>query len=604
MPQPKRRSADGRRGLRRCHGRPGWRPGSVAAAVWAATALGAVQAAPATPALGLIVRLKDAAAHDEPLAEAARVRQHRRWQAVLDDAALAGRAGRRAPALRAVGRDQQLLDFGHALDATEATRLAERLRRDPRVDWVAPNSREQALQLSADPLSAQQWWLKPAGGTDANLPADRLRGVPGFLTAWQSGLPGATGRAAAVVAVLDTGVTAHPDLDGQFLAGHDFVSDAAFANDGDGRDEDPADPGDGVSRTDLADSHFEGCDVQASSWHGTIVSGMLAAATHNGIGVAGINTAGRVLPVRVAGKCGATVADIVDGMRWAAGLAVAGVPANGHPARIVNISFGGSAPCGPEYQSAVDELRAHGVVVVAAAGNDHGAVSRPASCAGVVGVAALNRDGFKTHYSNFGSGLRDSGVATVGGDDSRGGAWGALVADNGLVSVWNDGALAPGRPDYAALFGTSFAAPLVAGTLSLMLSVNPALGREQLVQGLRLTARPHVTSPHIADCSESNPGRCLCTAQTCGAGIVDADQALRYAAHPDGYVPPPRQGAVLDSPELASAAALGPDRAPNALPAASAEGHRGGGASSAGWVLGVAVAAAALSRRRAGRRRD
>ncbi len=97
---------------------------------------------------------------------------------------------------------------------------------------------------------------------------------------------------------------------------------------------------------------------------------MIAAQDNNGTGGAGIHWGASILPVRVAGKCGADLADIVDGMRWAGGLAVAGMAPNPNPARIINISFGGSAACGAMYQTAIDELRNAGVVVVAAAGNE------------------------------------------------------------------------------------------------------------------------------------------------------------------------------------------------------------------------------------------
>lgn len=581
-------------------------------ALAAGSACAWAQTIAAPPALGLIVRLKDAPAHeaapldDSPRATPLARLESARWQAVLRDAALSATSGQREPAQRAVGRDQRLLDFGRGLGAEEAARLAARLRRDPRVDWVAPNVRERPLQVS-DPLYPQQWWLKPVSGSNANALVDRLRGVPGFLSAWQSGLPGATGSAQAIVAVLDTGLTSHPDLTGRTLPGYDFVSDAVYANDGDGRDSDPADPGDWVSATDKAtDAHFVGCDEARSSWHGTLITGLIAAATDNRIGVAGIAPQGRVLPVRVAGKCGATVADIVDGMRWAAGLAVAGVPGNPNPARIINISFGGSAACGPEYQGVIDELRTRGAgglgtVVVAAAGNEHGAVTRPASCTGAVGVAALNRDGFKTHYSNFGSELAASGLATVGGDDNSAGAWRYLLADSGIVSVWNTGTQAPGQADYAALFGTSFAAPMVSGTLSLMLSVNPGLSLDQLVKGLLKTVRPHVTSPLIGPCSSDNPGRCICSTARCGAGILDAPQALLFAANPGSYVAPARLPEVIDNAEVAQAAALGPDLPPNTEVVTVQAPASGGGAVSLAWVAALSLAVAAL--RRGGSRR-
>src|SRR5205085_8573691 len=140
---------------------------------------------------------------------------------------------------------------------------------------------------------------------------------------------------------------------------------------------------------------FSGCTVQNSSWHGTIIAGIVAAVTNNSSGVAAINRNGRVLPVRVGGKCGADVADIVDGMRWAAGLSVPGTPPNPNPARIISVSFGGDAACNAAYQSAIDEILGEkGAVVVAAAGNERHAPTRPANCSGVVSVAALNRDGF------------------------------------------------------------------------------------------------------------------------------------------------------------------------------------------------------------------
>ncbi len=583
---------------------------------WPALALAAFAATAAPPplagplAMGLIVRLKDAPPHqatpagDPGRAAALARRETARWTALLRDAALSGASGLREPVQHAVGRDQRLLDFGRGLSAAEAERVAARLRRDPRVDWVAPNVRERRLQVSSDPLSARQWWLQPAGGSNANAIAERLRGVPGFLSAWRSGIPGATGSAQALVAVLDTGLTSHPELAGRTLPGHDFVSDAAYANDGDGRDSDPADPGDWVSAADkAADTRFSGCDEEHSSWHGTSITGIVAAATDNQLGVAGIAPQGRVLPVRVAGKCGAAVSDIVDGMRWAAGLPVPGVPLNAHPARILNISFGGSAACGPEYQTVIDELRVHGAgglgtLVVAAAGNGHGAVSRPASCRGVVGVAALNRDGFKTYYSNFGGELAATGIASVGGDDDAGGAWHDLLADSGIVSVWNAGTQAPGPAQYAALFGTSFAAPMVSGTLGLMLGVNPALSVDELTAGLARTARPHVTSPLIGECSGGNPGRCICSSALCGVGILDAQQAVLFAAHPATYVAPVRWPEVIANAEVVQAVARGPDLPPDtALAVVPAPATRGGGAAAPGWVAALAAAWWGLRRR-------
>jgi serine protease len=258
---------------------------------------------------------------------------------------------------------------------------------------------------------------------------------------------------------------------------------------------------------------------------------------------------------------------------------------NPNPARVINISFGSSAACNAAYQSAIDELYAVGVVVVAAAGNEHTAVIRPASCNHVVAVAALNRDGFKASYSNFGP---DVVVSTVGGDDSSG-AWGDLLTDGGLLTLYNLGTTGPGAAGYARVFGTSFAAPVVAGTISLMLSVNANLTVDQIVAGLRLSARPHVTSTVIGQCSASNPGRCICTSTTCGAGILDAPQALAYAHNPTGYAPPTPTVTNIDAPEVVAAAARGPDIAQGSTNSSDS----GGGGALDGWAL-LALAALTL----------
>jgi serine protease len=484
------------------------------------------------------------------------------------------------------------------------------------VEWVVPNERERLFATPNDPLfaaaatQAGQWWLFPATGSDANALADRRRGVAGIQPAWDLEPEGA----GAVVAVLDTGVTVHPDLASRLLPGHDFVSLVESANDGDGRDADPSDPGDWIDASDLQaqPALYAGCDLRASSWHGTRIAGIVAAVPDNGLGVAGASRHARVLPVRVAGKCGAELADIVDAMRWAAGLPVDGVPPNPNPARVVTLSFGGNAACNAAYQGTIDELAAVGTVVVAAAGNAHGAVARPANCRGVVGVAALNRDGFKATYSNFGPGLL---VATAGGDPPFQGDWGPALGDEGLLTIGNEGVHAPLGGGYAPVYGTSFAAPVAAGVVAQMLALRPSLGVDEVLRGLRASARPHVVSSYIGACAAANPGRCLCGPDTCGAGILDAEQALRFAQDPAAYVAPVRAPAGVDNAEVAAAAAQGPDRvalAPaGAGPADGAADAGGGGALQPGWLLALAAAGCALWRRRragalsrtAGRRR-
>lgn len=548
-------------------------------------------AATAAPAVhGLIVRLRDDDAAATP-ARATRSALHpaaaARWQALLADPALAAAGSVHAAP---VGRAAARIGFPQALDIAEADAWIRRLAARPDVAWVEADRREPlaaAAPAPDDPYFAGdqgQWWLAPAGGNDLRPLAERRRGVPGVQTAWAAG----ASAAGVVVAVLDTGVRRHPDLDpARLLPGYDMVADwdaaagRGAANDGDGRDADPTDPGDGLTDADRrADpARYGGCEVAPASWHGTAVLGMLAATGGNGVGVAGMLPDGAILPVRVSGRCGAQLSDIIDGMRWAAGLKVCRVtsgdggcaewaPRNRHPARVVNLSFGADVPCGPAYQEAIDELAARGVVVVAAAGNGRGAVARPANCRGVVGVAALNRDGFKATYSNFGP---EVAIATVGGDDA-GGRWGPWLADGGVLTLAGRG--------YARHVGTSFAAPLATGAVAWMLAADPAASVATVLDGLRASARPHVGSAHIAACSAANPGRCLCGPATCGAGILDATEALAAAeAHAAGrgYRPPARTAARIGGAELAAAAAVGPDVAAEAPASAEADGGRGGG---------------------------
>jgi serine protease len=512
---------------------------------------------------------------------------------------------------RPVGRSSYLVNWPLPLSYSAAEKIAEQLRKRPDVASVTLNERERPLQalpqpndtfFAADPAIGEtgQWWLFPASGGNASALIDRLRGVPSLQTAWKT----STGSASATVAVLDTGITCHPDLGndnascigGKILPGHDFVAEVDYANDGDGRDNDARDPGDGVNAEDIASSAlFNGCSETSSSWHGTIIAGVMAASSNNRQGVAGVSWNGRILPVRVAGKCGAEVADIIDGMRWAAGLAVAdgrgGFLRNPNPVRIVNISFGSSAVCTPAYQQAVDELHDKGVVVVAAAGNEHGEVIRPASCQGVVGVAALNRDGFKASYSNFGEQLT---VSTVGGDSTLVGRWGGLLGDDGLLTLSNSGDSSPLQAIVDRVYGTSFSAPITAGVVSLMLSVNPGLSVDQIIQGLRASARPHGGSSVMQPCSWDNPGRCACTVSTCGAGVLDAPQALAFARNPTAYVAPAWPAVSYDNAQLREAAA----QSKSDLDANPPPPDEGGGALD-GWalwgLLGLVMASLAKS---------
>ncbi len=496
-------------------------------------------------------------------------------------------------------------------------KLIDRLMASGQVAWVEPNVKQALAQSVSSPddsyyvggLSADdaqwQWWLKnPAGAERA--------GVPGFAKAWERST--GTGRSpGVVVAVLDTGYLAHADLpteqgtDARVLPGRDFVSDVDLSGDGDGWDTDPTDAGDYVTATEAATTRFKElrCGEQDSTWHGQVISGILGASSHNNTdvpgGVAGINWGVRLLPVRVAGKCGANLDDIVAGMYWAAGMTIPSglmgtqpVPINPNPAKIINISFGGSGTCGNLYSTAIAALKAQQVVVVAAAGNEHGAVSRPGNCADVLTVAALNRAGFKSSYSNFGP---EVFISTVGGDPGPfsgffdAGSWGADLGDTGLLTVANTGVQQAGADSiYAFHAGTSYSAPILAGVVSLMLDVNPTLSIDDIKRGLRASARPHVASALMGACSSQNPGRCICTTSTCGVGILDAAEALAFAANPVGYQPLVSASSItVDPAPIQSAmASASQDRPANVVQATSVGSSGGGGALDVTALFGLA----------------
>ena len=264
--------------------------------------------------------------------------------------------------------------------------MASLLQTDPVVQYADPVRRATAKLVPNDPKYNQQWSLSDAvGGVDA--PA-----------AWDLQI----GSVSTVVAVIDTGITQHPELAGRVLPGYDFISDPASSNDGNGRDNDASDPGDGTSDGECGD----GAPGEASSWHGTFVSGIIAANTNNGAGIAGLNWNANILPVRVLGKCGGTFEDIIAGMLWAAGMPVAGAPPNPNPARVINMSLGGATPCAQALQDGINLALAQGVVITVAAGNesDNASDSAPANCSGVITVGASTRAGDRASYPTSANG--------------------------------------------------------------------------------------------------------------------------------------------------------------------------------------------------------
>lgn len=381
---------------------------------------------------------------------------------------------------RAMSGGAHVLSVDGVKPLAEMQVLAERLAKEPDVLYAEPNVIMWPDLVPNDSGYNSQWhYFEATGGINAEL-------------AWDT-----TAGNGVVVAVVDSGYRPHVDLAANILPGYDFISDPFNANDGDGRDNNAQDPGNWA----LANECFSGSSPRNSNWHGTHVAGTVAAVTNNGFGVAGVAWQAKVLPIRALGKCGGSVADVTDGMRWAAGLSVAGVPANANPAKVINMSLGGFAACGFTYQNTIDAVKSVGTVVVVSAGNDNinASAKSPANCAGVVAIAASDRLGAKAAYSNFGAVVD---LAAPGGET-------VPITSNGVYSTLNTGTAGPVSDNYRFYRGTSMAAPHVAGVAALLYSMNPALSPDTVETILKDTAR-------------SFPGTC----NQCGSGILDAAAAV------------------------------------------------------------------------------
>jgi serine protease len=556
----------------------------LALALLGASALALAQSPASGAAMGLIVQLKPAAeaavtgGTEKPAAAslrgAARAQAQAQWE--RSSRLLRHRIERLAretgTPLHSAGEagSARLMRFDRPLEGVALEQAMRRVRLHPDVAWVEPDVRVQRLQAASvvpdDSFFARQWHLQ---GPDARNPV-----ALNLPAAWarQTG----AGRP-VVMAVVDSGVRFdHPDLAGRLLPGYDLIGDLDVANDGDGRDPDASDPGDWVSAAEAATPAFAGCEVRGSSWHGLFIAGQLAAASQNGLGVAGLHWDGRVLPVRVAGKCGAWVSDLLDGLRWAAGLPVQGLPINGQPARVINLSFGGDAPCSPAYQQAIDDATQAGALVVVAAGNASQALTRPADCQRVMAVTAVRQDGAKAAYASFGAQVA---LAAPGGSPE---------ADNAslLLSTDNGGSQSPAAPVYGFKQGTSFAAPQAAGVAGLMLAVNPALTPAQLMARMQAGVRPHAFSASLPLCGPGSPRVCNCTPETCGRGLLDAAQAVQLATGPAAVIEP--MGRVAAGSRVAL-----DGRASAAIPGSQIVTHRW--VQLAGPALALAEAGSALA---------
>jgi serine protease len=490
--------------------------------------------------------------------------------AVLSDA-----AGMPLTAVRAMSGDASVVRLPQLMTAAEAERVAQRLSAHADVEWASPDLPVRKYQSTPPDANypARQWNLFPP--TQVLSQTDST-GVKNYVATGGANLPGAwfqtRGAASVTVAVIDTGITLnHPDLVSNLLPGYDFVSGDALAgapfnapvnfvaNDGNGRDADPTDPGDWITAPDVASYPALCGDTAAfSSWHGTHMAGIVAGVwTSVNPNPAGTSTAGiapgvKILPVRALGKCAGMTSDIIDAIRWSAGITVPGVVANTNPARVINLSLGTSTgACSPAYQSAVNDALARGAVVVAATGNDAQAtVGQPANCNGVIAVTAHAVNGDLGDYANIGA--QSALSAPGGGGPSQLGVappltasdipyyiWSALLfGPTTPTSVFTDVAGTPcatgcSGPAIGGQSGTSAAAAHVSGVAALLISLDPTLTPSLVRAYLTQTVRPHVAGGY---CAPGQPGAGLC-----GTGLLDASAAVNLLVR-DLQPPPSSSG--------------------------------------------------------------
>lgn len=313
-----------------------------------------------------------------------------------------------------------------------------------------------------------------------------------------------------IVAIVDSGMLLdHEDY--RTLPGYDFVHDPAIGNDGDGRDSDPTDPGDWVNQADIMlDQVADNCQITDSKWHGTAIAGLIGALSENQLGVAGGTSFASLLPVRVTGKCGGYVNDLIDGIRWAAGLTVAGAPTNPTPARIINLSVGFPGKCSSRLQSTIDDATNAGAILVTAATNN--AVSldthpySPATCKNVLSIGAALRNGLLADYSAYGT---DVFLLGPGG-----------TAADGIVSTDNTGSQqADQQSGYGYHYGTSLAAAHVSAALATLLSIDPTLSNKTLESLLSNSASVNANDPQCKDGS-------------CGSGRLNTNRAVSMLLDP------------------------------------------------------------------------
>lgn len=435
--------------------------------------------------------------------------------------------------------DTVLVEFSEPVDGATAEQIAANLTADEEVAWAEPDqffftSSESLAQPVSSPTDAQyatdQWNLWDSYGIDIGA------GNTTMTDAWSG--PRGDG---VTVAVIDTGITRHPDLDSRTVAGYDFVSDPEQLSasrqpnappapfDGDyvdegtfgalGRDDNPIDPGDW---RDVA-------PTRSSTWHGTKMAGLIAAES-NDIGITGIAPGARIQPVRALSWRGGLLSDIAASITWASGGTIDGAPANTTPSKVINMSFSVETTCPTTLQDAIDDALKRGSILVASAGNasDDAAKYAPGNCNGVITVGATNREGSRAGYSNFGSTID---ISAPGGD-----------AGAAITTTSDAGTTTPTGATTSSDYGTSVAAAHVSAAAAIVASRDPSLTPDSAYR--TLTGKDFTKAFAHPTCDPVQPD------YACGSGILSLSEAL---AQPTAYSSSTDRSAEYDATKASRA---------------------------------------------------
>ncbi|MEO1159178.1 MAG: S8 family peptidase [Pseudomonadota bacterium] len=330
-----------------------------------------------------------------------------------------------------------------------------------------------------------QWAIKRVGFEEEKLPQ------------WPSKPTASTD---VTVAVIDTGLDwYHPDID------HDKIWTNPNEVQGNGIDDDKNGYVDDIVGWNFVRNRNKPWDYDG---HGTFVTGVIAAAQNNGIGISGISSSAKIMPLKALDAFGRGYASMAaEAINYAAE----------HGARIINLSLGGRTLTKVE-QLAIDHARSKGAIVVVAAGNSGKSVAdfSPAGLRGVVTVTATDRNDRRAGFSNWGP-LVDIAAPGVDVLSLRARRTDLLSLIRGVKYKRGEGILGEDRSYYRAS-GTSFATPIVTGTITELLAGNPELTAEQATRMVLHSARD-IETPGVDNYT--------------GYGLLDATAAL--AADPEYF---------------------------------------------------------------------